>query len=53
MLLQLYVDVPVPAYVAVLMMNTFTPTIDRFWRPRVFGRRRLDWLRKPRIKAES
>jgi len=45
MLLQLYADLPIPAYMAVLIMNTFTPTIDALWRPRVFGRRRLAWLR--------
>jgi electron transport complex protein RnfD len=37
MILQLYVDVPIPAYMAVLAMNTFTPLIDALWRPRVLG----------------
>lgn len=46
MLLQLYVNIPIPAYMAVLLMNTFTPTIDRLWRPRVFGKKRLAWLRR-------
>ena len=50
MLLQLYLRLPapyepIPCYVAVLAMNTFTPTIDRIWRPRVFGTRRLAFLR--------
>ena len=40
MTLQLYTDLPIPAYLAVLVMNTFTPTIDALWRPRVFGKRR-------------
>lgn len=46
MLLQLYLDVPIPCYMAVLAMNTLTPTIDRLWRPRVFGTRRLAFLRR-------
>jgi Na+-transporting NADH:ubiquinone oxidoreductase subunit NqrB len=46
MLLRLFTDLPVPAYMAVLLMNTFTPVIDAIWRPRVFGRKRLAWLRK-------
>jgi electron transport complex protein RnfD len=37
MLLRLYTSLPIPAYLAVLIMNTFTPTIDSFWRPRVLG----------------
>ena len=41
MALQLYTDVSIPCYMAVLAMNTLTPTIDRFWRPRVFGMRRF------------
>jgi len=39
MLMQLYTTVPIPCLMAVLVMNTLTPTIDRFWRPRVFGTR--------------
>jgi len=39
MLLKLYVNVPIPCYMGVLAMNTLTPTIDRIWRPRVFGMR--------------
>ena len=38
--LRLYTAVPVPAYVAILVMNTFTQSIDRLWRPRIFGRPR-------------
>ena len=45
MVLQLYADMPIPCYMAVLAMNTLTPTIDRLWRPRVFGTRRLAMLR--------
>ncbi|MFP3938391.1 MAG: RnfABCDGE type electron transport complex subunit D [Phycisphaerae bacterium] len=48
MLLQLYVDTPIPAYLAVLGMNTFTPAIDALWRPRVLGTRR--WTGRPRRK---
>jgi electron transport complex protein RnfD len=46
MLMRLYVDTPIPAYIAVLLMNTFTPMIDTIWRPRVLGMRRYAWLRK-------
>ena len=45
MLAQLYLDVPIPCYMAVLAMSTFTPTIDRFWRPRVCGTRHFEILR--------
>jgi electron transport complex protein RnfD len=48
MILQLYVDVAIPAYMGVLAMNTFTPVIDAMWRPRVFGRPRLAFLRRRR-----
>jgi len=44
MLLRLYTPVPIPSYMAVLGMNTFTQTIDRMWRPRVLGRSRWPWL---------
>ncbi len=37
MLLKLYMDVPIPCYMAVLAMNTLTPTIEALWRPRVLG----------------
>jgi electron transport complex protein RnfD len=46
MLLQMYVNVPVPAYMAVLLMNTFMPIFDSMWRPRVFGRSGWRWRRK-------
>ena len=45
MLLQLYTTVPIPCLMAVLAMNTLTPTIDRFWRPRVFGTKHFAILR--------
>ncbi len=48
MLLQLYVNVPIPCYMAVLAMNTLTPTIDAIWRPRVFGQKRFAFLRRRR-----
>ena len=43
MLLKLYLDVPVPCFMAVLAMNTLTPAIDSIWRPRVFG---CGWIRR-------
>ena len=46
MLLHLYTQVPTPFFMGVLAMNTFTPTLDRLWRPRVFGTPRLAWLRR-------
>ncbi|MGC9454537.1 MAG: RnfABCDGE type electron transport complex subunit D [Phycisphaerae bacterium] len=46
MLLQLYFETPIPAYLAVLGMNTLTPAIDALWRPRVLGTRR--WTGRPR-----
>ena len=49
--LRLYTAVPVPAYVAVLVMNTFTQSIDRLWRPRIFGRRRWPFRNKFFAKA--
>ena len=38
MLLRLYTPLPVPCYIAVLVMNSFTQLIDRLWRPRVLGK---------------
>ena len=46
MLLKLYLDTPIPAYLAVLAVNTLPPTIDAIWRPRLFGQRHFAWLRK-------
>ena len=43
MLLRLYGRLSIPCYTAVLLMNTFTPTIEAICRPRVFGTRRLRW----------
>ena len=51
MLMRLYTSFPIPAYAAVLMLNTFTPLFDRTVRPRVFGRRR--WLRRPRRPTQA
>lgn len=45
MLLKLYVDTSIPAYLAVLAMNTISPAIDMLWRPRVLGQRRF-WFGK-------
>lgn len=47
--LKLYAPTPIPAYMAVLVMNTFTPTIDALWRPRVLGQKHFAWIR-PRRK---
>jgi len=44
MLLRLYVVFPLACYTAVLLMNTATPLLDRFTRPRVLGRR--PWWRR-------
>jgi electron transport complex protein RnfD len=41
MVMKLYLNTQIPVYVAVLVMNTFVPTIDAIWRPRVFGQRRF------------
>jgi len=47
-LLGLTVQTPIPAYVAVLAMNTLTPWIETIWRPRVMGQKRFLLLfRKP------
>lgn len=46
MLLKLHVDMPIPAYMAVLAANTMTIMIDSFWRPRVFGQKRFAFLRR-------
>jgi len=37
MVLALYTRLTIPFYLAVLIMNTFTPAIDALWRPRVIG----------------
>lgn len=47
MLLKLYSNIDGPFFIAVLIMNTFTPMIDRLWRPRVYGRGRWGWLFGP------
>jgi electron transport complex protein RnfD len=44
MSLQLYTATPIPAYLGVLAMNTFTPVIDSLWRPRVMGQSWWSWL---------
>ena len=43
MLLQLYIDTPIPAYLAVLALNTLTPAIEAVVRPRVLGASRWPW----------
>ncbi len=43
-LMRLYLDVPIPAYAAVLLANTFTPLLDAVIHPRVLGQRR--WYRR-------
>lgn len=44
MVLNMQYHSAIPAYLAVLAWNTFVPTIDAIWRPRVFGQRRFAWL---------
>jgi len=46
MLAKLYLDTPIPFYLAVLAMNTLTPTIDAMWQPRVLGVRHFALLRR-------
>lgn len=41
MVLRLFFRVPIPCYLAVLAMNTLTPSIDAIWRPRVLGKKTL------------
>lgn len=55
MTLQLYVDTTIPAYMAVLAMNTFTPVLDGLFRPRVLGQRRFERFRRwwPRRGADG
>ncbi len=48
MLIRLYLNVPIPCYMAVLAMNTLTPAIDAIWRPRVLGQKRFAFLRRRR-----
>jgi len=42
--LGLNIQTPIPAYVAVLAMNTLTPWIENIWRPRVLGQKRFLWV---------
>ncbi len=37
--LRMFLKVPFSYFMAILAMNTFTPTIDALWRPRVLGSR--------------
>ncbi|MDP6636179.1 MAG: RnfABCDGE type electron transport complex subunit D [Phycisphaerae bacterium] len=39
MCLRMFWMVPFACFTAILAMNTFTPTIDALWRPRVLGRK--------------
>ena len=39
MCLRMFLMAPFACFMAILAMNTFTPTIDALWRPRVLGRR--------------
>jgi electron transport complex protein RnfD len=45
MFLKMFTELPIPAYLAVLAMNTLTPLIDAVWRPRVLGQPHFAWLR--------
>jgi electron transport complex protein RnfD len=51
MVLKLYFNTPIPAYMAVLAANTMSPAIDRFWRPRVLGQKHFAFLRRRRNKT--
>jgi electron transport complex protein RnfD len=42
MCLRIFLQVPYACFMAILAINTFTPTIDALWRPRVLGQRH--WL---------
>lgn len=53
MLMKLYVPTPIPAYVAVLIMNTFTPSIDTLWKPRVFGQRHFEWFHRWQLRRRA
>ncbi len=53
MLLKLIFQVPIPFYMGVLAMNTFTPVIDAIWRPRVLGQRRFPFARHRRVVAST
>jgi Na+-translocating ferredoxin:NAD+ oxidoreductase RnfD subunit len=46
--LSLYWRTPIPAYLAVLGMNTFSAGLDAAWRRRVLGQGRWHWLRRGR-----
>lgn len=46
--LKLALAVPIPFYMGVLAMNSFTPAIDAIWRPRVLGQRRFPFARRRR-----
>ena len=41
MCLRMFLKVQFSCFMAILVMNTFTPTIDALWRPRVLGRKPL------------
>ena len=41
MCLRMFLKVQFSCFMAILAMNTFTPTIDALWRPRVLGRKPL------------
>jgi len=41
MCLRMFLMVQFSCFMAILAMNTFTPTIDALWRPRVLGRKPL------------
>lgn len=46
MYLRLRLAVPIPCYMAVLVLNTFVPWFDRLGRPRVLGRKWLGLFRR-------
>ena len=41
MCLRMFLQVPYACFMAILAMNTFTPTLDALWRTRVLGKKPL------------
>jgi electron transport complex protein RnfD len=52
MVLRIYTSLPIPTYIAVLGMNTLTPTIDALWRPRVMGQKWYQRFLLPRPRHD-
>jgi electron transport complex protein RnfD len=52
MLLRIYTPLPIPTGIAVLFMNTLTPSIDAIWRPRVMGQKWYQRFLLPRPRHD-